>query len=110
MTRWVVALVYVAVVGCSSHVDDAEPEPAEFSSRSSNPEAEEERCDIGVATTRADYLPPSPCSAVEKEVVGYLSTSQQLSALLTGQWLICGAPSAFGTSDEVGIEFTDDGR
>lgn len=38
------------------------------------------------------------------------ASPEEYRQLLLGRWLVCDSPSAFGSTDEVGVEFTADGR
>jgi hypothetical protein len=51
----------------------------------------------------------SLCAAPAGHVVTILGAAAVRQRLL-GRWMLCSAPSVFGTSDEVGIEFGPDGR
>ena len=52
---------------------------------------------------------PAACSQAAQGVAS-TPTQEVFRQLLIGRWLLCDTISVFGTSDEVGIEFTFDGR
>ncbi|HVJ19527.1 MAG TPA: hypothetical protein VM686_29105, partial [Polyangiaceae bacterium] len=65
-------------------------------------------CELAVAENRADYVAPAACGAAETELVGHAASEEELLELAVGEWLLCASPSAFGSSDEIGLELTAD--
>lgn len=53
--------------------------------------------------------PPLACSQAETGLA-LVPNAQWLLKRIVGRWLLCSPPSAFGTSDEVGLEFTGNGE
>ena len=64
-------------------------------------------CDLALPDESVDYEGPKSCGLGESDVVGMAFDAAELDQLLIGQWLLCGSPSSFGTSDEVGLEITE---
>ena len=106
--RWAFALGLVAACGPSAQPGapvslDAGPHMGSDASVSAAT-----RCNDDLAANRGDYTPPIACRSNPTEVIGFATTNEQFMSLIVGEWLLCDSPSAFGTTDEIGIEIAAD--
>jgi hypothetical protein len=116
----------VLVSGCGLYFGNAPPNAADAPSVDSAPDSTPDStpngpddspvlspppgapCTAPLPTTSDAYVAPQSCG-LDGYSVPTLVNTHHMRAALVAQWLKC-AGSPFATSDEIGLEFTDDGH